>query len=571
MTAGRGSTRPPPGPGPRTAAELVVAAMREEEVAAAFGLVGTHIVEIYEALREEEVSVAFGLVGTHIVEIYEALRGAPEIAHVTAKHEGNAALMADAYTRLSGKTSVCFSTAGPGLLNSISGIGQAYAGNSPTVHISGSLPLGSPRRALHAVDDEDYSVAVVAPVTRMSVRPRTLAQLARLLPRCFAAARGGEPGPVHIEIPWDLMRAAPAAAPRYVRRAWRHGVNGSQLRALSDDLERARRPLFVIDALCLRHGLVGGVMRLAEAAGAMVAVSYDAFGAVPSAHPLNASVLSDFYFGTTASAAVAEADLIAGFGVLTGGEVEALIMAHAKARPVLFDGRSAAALAQRGALERLADRLAPGAAGPAWFSRRCGEEWQAAVTRLAGPRRRGRMHFGRAMLRLRSWIDADMTVILDAGSHEIWARSTLPSFGPLSFIGSGNWGGMGYGLPGLIGARMARPERRAVAITGDGCLLMAIADLCTLASVGGPAVLIVMNNAMYGEIKRVQLERFGAASQVDIPRLDFAAIARDFGLQGIRVAAEDGLGPAFRRAFASRRPVVVDVACGTDVAFPSLP
>jgi thiamine pyrophosphate-dependent acetolactate synthase large subunit-like protein len=181
------------------------------------------------------------------------------------------------------------------------------------------------------------------------------------------------------------------------------------------------------------------------------------------------------------------------------------------------------------------------------------------------------MHFSRAMLRLRQRIDNRTTVILDAGSHEIWARSILPSFGPASFIGAGNWGGMGYALPGLMGARLALPERRAIGITGDGCLLMSIADLCTLAGIDGPAILIVMNNAMYGEIKRVQLERFGAATQIDNPRLDFAAIARDFGLQGIRVESEETLDAALDQAFAARRPVLVDIVCGGDVAFPSLP
>jgi acetolactate synthase-1/2/3 large subunit len=208
---------------------------------------------------------------------------------------------------------------------------------------------------------------------------------------------------------------------------------------------------------------------------------------------------------------------------------------------------------------------------PGWFRRRCAEEWLAAARRLAGPRRRGAMHFGRAMLRLRERIDAGTTVILDAGSHEIWARTVLPSFGPASFIGSGNWGGMGYGLPGLIGARLARPERRAIAVTGDGCLLMSIADLCSLAAIDGPAILIVMNNAMYGEIKRVQLERFGVATQIANPRLDFAAIARDFGLLGLRVERESGLDAALDQAFAAKRPVLLDIVCGDDVAFPSLP
>src|SRR5262245_25663167 len=182
-------------PGASTAAELIVAAM-----------------------RAEGVRCAFGLVGTHIVEIYEALRSAPEISTVTARHEGNAALMADAYSRLSGRPSVCLSTAGPGLLNSLAGIGQAYAANSPTVHISGSLPVGAPRRALHAVDDELHTVKAAAPLTRMSVRPTNLAELAHLLPGCFAAARDTEPGPIHLEIPWDLMREPPAPAPAYARR-----------------------------------------------------------------------------------------------------------------------------------------------------------------------------------------------------------------------------------------------------------------------------------------------------------------------------------------------------------------
>ena len=174
-------------------------------------------------------------------------------------------------------------------------------------------------------------------------------------------------------------------------------------------------------------------------------------------------------------------------------------------------------------------------------------------------------------MKLRKWIDGEATVVLDAGSHEIWARTILPSHGPLSFIGSGNWGGMGYALSGLIGARLAVPDRRAVAITGDGCLLMSIADLSTLAEVGGPAVLIIMNNRMYGEIARVQLERFGAISQIDVADLNFAAIPRSHGLRGIRVETEKSLEPSFKEAFASKRPVVIDVACASDIAFPDFP
>ena len=322
------------------------------------------------AMQAEGITTAFGLIGTHIVEIYDRLRAAPEIRHITVRHEGNAALMADAYSRLSRKTSVCFSTAGPGLLNSLAGVGQSYAGNSPTVHISGSGPLNSPRRALHGVDDEDYTMNMLQPLTKLSVRPRTLTQLAKLLPRCFSMARGAEPGPVHLEIPWNLMLADPVPVPSYVRLDPQAPPKNASFRRLRDALPSAKRPLVCIDALSLRHGLVESVIRLSEVVGAMMVVSYDAFGAVPSRHPLNAGLLSDFYVGTAALEALGEADLVAGFGVIDGSETERLILDHARVKPIVFNRDELLGAGARTA-SRLACRqaeLQPGDSGRALVS-----------------------------------------------------------------------------------------------------------------------------------------------------------------------------------------------------------
>ncbi|HEY2891176.1 MAG TPA: thiamine pyrophosphate-binding protein [Dongiaceae bacterium] len=319
---------------------------------------------IVSAMQAEGVSAAFGLVGTHVVEIYEALRQAPDIRHVTSKHEGNATLMADAYSRLSGKISVCFSTAGPGLLNSLAGIGRAYASNSPTIHISGSLPLGAPRRSLHALDREDYTVKTLAHLTKLSVRPGTLDELAAVLPRCFAAAKDAEPGPVHIEIPWDLMIARPGRVPAYRPRVQKIAKVGAMPASLVRKLRAARRPLFCIDALCIRNGLLDDVIALAESHGAMMVVSYDALGAVPSAHPLNAGALSDFYFGAAALDAIGQADFIIGFGVLAKSESERLIRQHAKVRPILADGGNYEAGASRVRLLRLSPSWAARAKSP---------------------------------------------------------------------------------------------------------------------------------------------------------------------------------------------------------------
>jgi len=375
-------------PGKSTAAELVVAAM-----------------------QAEGISPAFGLIGTHIVEIYDALRAAPNINHVTAKHEGNAALMADAYSRLSGKISVCFSTAGPGPLNSLAGVGQAHGNNSPTVHISGSLPVRSPRRALHAVDDEEYTTRMLGPLTKLSARPRTLAQLARLLPKCFAAAKGAEPEPVHIEIHWDLMPAATRPVPDYIRREPHYRVDRANPRRLENALKSSRWPLLCVDAICLRHGLVGSLFKLAEVIEPEMAVSYDAFGMAPAAHSLNAGALSNFYFGTTASQALSEADFVVGFGALENSKTEALILKLARLEAILFQSHDRGSMARARLLDRLASKLERASARGScnlpggWYHRRCFDECRR---------------------RWRGWRTQSRSVVVDIACGPDVAFSSLP-------------------------------------------------------------------------------------------------------------------------------------------------
>ncbi len=162
---------------------------------------------IVEALRAEGVEVVFGLVGSHVLEIYDALADAPEIRHVTVKHEGSASGMADAYGRLTGKPGVVLVTAGPGATNSLTGVAQAYMAASPMVHISGAVPRKASFESFHGVDQEDFLIRVFAEVTKWSVSVQRPEDIPGVLAQAFAVARSGRPGPVHVEIPQDVLLA----------------------------------------------------------------------------------------------------------------------------------------------------------------------------------------------------------------------------------------------------------------------------------------------------------------------------------------------------------------------------
>ncbi|HEU5424600.1 MAG TPA: thiamine pyrophosphate-binding protein, partial [Nitrolancea sp.] len=172
---------------------------------------------VVEALQAEGVEHVFGLVGSHVLEIYDALADAPSIRHITVKHETAASGMADAYGRLTGRPGVVLVTAGPGATNSLTGVAQAYMAASPLVHISGAVPRGASYESFHGVDQPDFLVRMFAEVTKWSVSVQHPAEIPHVLARAFALATSGRPGPVHVEIPQDVLLAEATEMDAYQR------------------------------------------------------------------------------------------------------------------------------------------------------------------------------------------------------------------------------------------------------------------------------------------------------------------------------------------------------------------
>jgi len=533
---------------------------------------------VVSALQAEGVTTVFGLIGSHTYGIYEALRQQDTVNHVTVCHESTATLAADAWSKVTGRTAVCILTAGPGVLNSIAGVGQSYFSATPMVHISGGPPRNAMREQLHGSDDEDYTAQIFTAVTKLSLRPRTHDELNQALSEAFKTAHSGRHGPVHLEIPLDLMEGPAAEVPDYkVTPVAIIDCPVDIATAVVNDMAKAHRLLFCFDKGVVRSGVSERLVKLAERTNACLAVTRDAIGAVPDEHPLYAGVVHDFSFGTAGFDAVSQSDLVLCFGYRRRTENLAFINGRLQGKlfifsfedePGAFEGGYSASLesvitalehACSGNLERV---------GPGWIPTRLTEQRRQIVAGLDHHGDRTPVHFGWALKQLHSRVTADTTVVLDAGTHEVWGRTVLPVYGPVSQIGSANWATMGYALPGMIGARMAAPEKHIIGVTGDGCLLMALSDLTTWLDAGGPSVLIVLNDSEYGMIAQNQARRFGGTYATGMRPVNFAKLTETLGGAGFRVETPDQLEDVIEEAFSAQRPALIDIVSQNRMDYP---
>ena len=176
---------------------------------------------VVEALQQEGVERVYSVPGSHIHPIYDALSRVNSIRLITCKMEPNVSLMAEAQGRLTGKPGVCIVTAGPGCVNSMAGVAQAYGAASPLVHISGAVPLKADLEPFHGVDDPAFVNEMFKPITKWTARVERLADVPEVMAKAFHVARSGRPGPVHVELPRVsdysefVLQEAPAALPTY--------------------------------------------------------------------------------------------------------------------------------------------------------------------------------------------------------------------------------------------------------------------------------------------------------------------------------------------------------------------
>jgi acetolactate synthase-1/2/3 large subunit len=538
---------------------------------------------VVASLKAQGVDTVFGLDGDHVIYLFDALADAPEIRPITVKHENNAAIAAEVYGRLTGRPGVVFVTAGPGATHSLSGVAGAYAAGAPLVHISGGVPTDSYKEAFHGVDRVDFLQHAFTPVTKWSVRVEDAREIPAVLNRAFALATAGRPGPVHVEIPLSTLQSdaidAPATAfsPAPGEAAAATGID--------DAVERiagARQVAIVVGKNAWWPAVSAQVVRLAERLNAPVAHSWDGHAAMPTVHPLSIGV----YRGAGGShpaawQEVAEADVVLGIGVRPGTETAAQLAEQVGNRLLLIDAADApdsaltiaapsiTALAE--AVGALAEECPPRAADAATLARceRARTLQQRGIDmELDGYRDRRPWHIGVALDALARRMTPEILVVSDVSQVKLWTPLQIPAFNPESHLQPGSWGAMGYCVPGVLAAGLARPNKKVVGVTGDASFQMACSDFGTICNLGLPVVIAVHADGQIGMIHHALRTTFGRPYATEIGQVDFVKYAEAFGARGIRVTEPSEIGAAWDEALAADGPVLLELRAGHDFPFP---
>lgn len=544
-------------------------------------------------LAREGVEAAFGIPGGSATPLFDAVARQSAIRLVPARHEAGAAFMAGGYARLSGRPGLCLLTTGPGATNALTAVCAARADGVPLVVLTAQAALASAARG--PLQDSTWdgidTVAMYAPACKLSAAVQDPRTAGAVLRQALRAAMTGRRGPVHLSVPTDVSAAACPDEPMWPHeyRVASRGVDRSAVRAAAKVLAEARHPAILAGSGTVRSEAEPELLELAELLEAPVATTPKAKGAFPETHPLSLRV-----FGMAGSPWSED--------FLLEGSCDAVFVIGSSLHEVSTLGWDRRLRPAQGSLLHLdiepatIGRNYPADVGLVGDAKATLRELLVELRPLVGhgPRvgqaelvswKRSRpavLHAAkessdevplkpqRVARELDEAIPGDAVIVLDVGSHALWALHHMTAGEGRSFVH--NWGqfaSMGF-CASAIGAKIARPERPVVAVVGDGGFAMTGMEVSTAVSCGVPVVWIVFNDARLGTVYHGQRLQYGLASGSEFARFDAAGVAEALGARAFRVSEPGGVARAVEEALSCGGPAVVDVRVDADEPPPIL-
>ena len=519
-----------------------------------------------KALEREGVEVIFGHPGGAIMPVYDALYDSP-IRHILVRHEQGGVHAATAYARASGRVGVVMATSGPGALNLVTGLADAYMDSTPVVAITGNVP-----RALIGSDafQEADVTGVTMPITKHNYLVQEVNDIPRVVREAFHIASTGRPGPVLIDLPKDVQLAEFTGTfeveldlPGYKPTTKGHP---KQIERALEALEKAEKPILMVGGGA-QHAH-GELLAFAERTGIPVITTLMGLGAFPGHHPLWLG-MPGMHGTVAANRAIHHADLILAIGLrfddrVTGkvsrfaphahtiihvdidpAEIGKLVRTHV---PIVGDARLVLREMLKGAKPL---RLA------SWWREL--EDWRTRYPLRWKPR----PHL-QAPEVIRAFAEATgghAIVTTGVGQHQMFAAQYFPVTRPRSFITSGGLGTMGVGLPFAIGAKVARPDELVIDFDGDGSFQMTLQELATVVKYGLDVKVVILNNGYLGMVRQWQdlfhAKRYSEVYLAD-SNPDFARLAEAYGIKGVRVERKEDLMKGVEAVLSADGPVVAE-------------
>ncbi|MBT3370050.1 MAG: hypothetical protein HOA08_24440 [Rhodospirillaceae bacterium] len=512
---------------------------------------------IVKSLRDHGVDTVFGIPGIQLDNLYDAFyesRNTLRVIHT--RHEQGAAFMAMGYAQASGEVGVFAVVPGPGLLNSLTAVATAASANLPLLGLTGQIPsdqIGQNFGMAHELKDQ---LMVARGVIDWVERANHASAVPDLLADAFRQMRAGRMSPAILEMAPDTLGAAgqvepqgPTAPPAPPE------PEAALLQAAAERLKTAKRPVILVGG-----GSVGAevpLLALAERLGAPVIMSPNALGAIPGDHPLAFSMLPGQELWETADVALAVGTRHTVIGLAWGRQDEVeLIRIDIDPTQIVKPVPASIAMvtsAQRG-LVALNGALADHQAGP--------EVWpEAAGIRDDANARLGELEpLAGYCQALRAALPRDGMVFADVTRFTVFARFAMPFYQPRSFFMPGYQATLGWAYPAALGAKIACPDRKVVALCGDGGFMFTVQELATAVHHKIPVTVIVFDNGAYGNVKTIQANNYGGRHiAVELSNPDFAAMAESFGMMADRVTEPGQLEAVLRRHLDAEQPSLITI------------
>ena len=541
--------------------------------------------QLTDYLERIGVEVIFGLCGHTVIALLDAL-GKSRIRFISTRHEQIAAHAADGYARATGKPGVVLTHLGPGLTNASTGVANAALDSIPMVVIAGDIPTHyygrHPHQEVNLHQDADQ-FQIYRPFCKRVYRVDRVDDLPRIVERAFHLAQAGRPGPVLVDVPMDIFSAdlAVGAFQNTPATIARPALDRDTAAHIVDALAQAERPVLYAGGGVLSARATSELTALAEALEVPVAHTLMGKGCLREDHPLLLGQTG--FWGTpisnekcrTADLIVAVATRLAEANSSSWDprftfSIPPTRLIHIDADEaeigrnyqtelgVVADAKLAlGALAElgRGTQHRNRGRLREEiAAGRKAFAANWDHQWSSDQFPMRPER---------ILSELRKAVPADGFIVTDVGWNKNGVGQQFPITVPGTFITPSGLATMGFGAAAVLGVKLAQPQRAAVCLIGDGGFSANPSVIATAMEAELPVVWVVMDNAGFGTIAGLETMHYGWSfgcmfERCGAPyRVDYAAMARAFGANGVLIEAADQLGPALKAALTSKLPTVI--------------
>jgi acetolactate synthase-1/2/3 large subunit len=528
-----------------------------------------------ECLEAEGVKHVFGIPGEETLDLNDSLSRS-SIEFIPVRHEQGGAYMADVWGRLTGRAGVCLGTLGPGALNLVTAVADAYLDRAPLVALTGQGDLERMHKESHQYIDLPR---VMRPITKWNARVQDAEIIPEVVRKAFRVAEGEKPGATHIELPEDVMATEMDGAPLPRKRAVLPEPPAREVLRAAELIRAAEHPVALAGNGVIRAKAAPALREFVRATGIPVAETFMGKGLLPADNDKALGSVG-LQAGDYEMAGFGEADVVLAIGYdlvehspehWNPGRDKTIICIDSV--PAETDANFIPEVELVGDIYNVLTRLGeecrhvPQSAGAGGGSTRLREvvlgRFEQAKDDDAFP-----VQPPRALWEIREALGHDDILISDVGLHKLWIGRMFPAYQPNTVLIANGLAGMGFAVPAAIAAKLVHPDRKVVSVNGDGGFLMNCQELETAVRIGTPFVSVIWENGQYGSIVWKQDKKFGRHFGTDFTNPDFVKLAEGFGMPAWRCESADDFGERLRHALTLELPslIVLPIDYSIDVA-----